>query len=46
MTPRQIVGIALAGGIPDQVPFHDSYWATTLARWRNEGLPAGVGRRP
>lgn len=27
---------------PDRVPIHDSPWATTLRRWRREGMPEGV----
>lgn len=30
------------GGIPDRIPADDSYWETTLDRWRREGLPAGT----
>jgi uroporphyrinogen decarboxylase len=32
----------LAGGVPDRVPLFDSYWTTTVERWRREGLPADV----
>jgi len=31
----------LDGRIPDRVPADDSYWETTVERWRAEGLPAG-----
>ena len=40
MTSRERVRIALEGGIPDQVPYQDAFWATTVERWRTEGLPA------
>ncbi|MBL7201529.1 MAG: hypothetical protein ISS56_15425 [Anaerolineae bacterium] len=42
MNGRQRVAAVFAGGIPDRVPLTDSYWETTIARWRREGLPAGV----
>ena len=28
---------------PDRIPMHDSPWGPTVARWRREGLPEGVG---
>ena len=28
---------------PDRIPMHDSPWASTIARWRREGLPDNVG---
>ena len=28
---------------PDRIPMVDGPWGTTVARWRREGLPAGVG---
>jgi len=28
---------------PDRLPMHDGPWASTLERWRREGLPEGVG---
>ncbi|MBI3971793.1 MAG: hypothetical protein HY332_10940 [Chloroflexi bacterium] len=31
--------LALAHREPDRVPIHDSPWPTTVARWREEGLP-------
>jgi uroporphyrinogen decarboxylase len=40
MNARERVATILAGGVPDRVPLFDSYWATTLERWRREGLPA------
>lgn len=27
---------------PDRVPMHDGPWASTVSRWRKEGLPEGV----
>ena len=42
MTSRERVQIALHNGIPDRVPYQDVFWATTIERWRTEGLPAGV----
>jgi uroporphyrinogen decarboxylase len=34
--------LALAHREPDRVPIHDSPWPTTVARWREEGLPANT----
>ena len=42
MTSRERIQTVLSGGVPDRVPFQDSYWATTVQRWRREGLPASV----
>ena len=42
MNSRERVACVLDGGIPDRVPMSDSYWETTIARWRREGLPDGV----
>jgi len=42
MTSRERVRTVLSGGVPDRVPFQDSYWETTLQRWHREGLPAEV----
>ena len=39
MTSQERVSIVLSGGVPDRVPFQDSYWGTTIQRWRSEGLP-------
>jgi uroporphyrinogen decarboxylase len=36
------VQTVLSGGVPDRVPFEDAYWATTIQRWRREGLPSNV----
>lgn len=41
MTLRERVRRALAHEEADRVPVYDALWATTLARWRAEGLPAG-----
>jgi uroporphyrinogen decarboxylase len=30
------------GGIPDRVPVYEQFWASTVERWHEEGLPAGV----
>jgi len=40
MNSRKRLQTVLSGGIPDRVPFQDSYWQTTIERWRGEGLPA------
>ena len=32
----------LSRGVPDRVPFHDTYWETTVQRWHEEGLPQDV----
>ena len=42
MTSRERVLMVLSGAIPDRVPFHDSYWGTTIQRWHSEGLPGNV----
>jgi len=42
MDSRERVLTVLSGGIPDRVPLDDSYWETTVERWRREGLPQGV----
>jgi uroporphyrinogen decarboxylase len=42
MDARERVGTILAGGTPDRVPLFDSYWTTTVERWRHEGLPPDV----
>ncbi|MBT5875906.1 MAG: hypothetical protein HOH43_20940 [Candidatus Latescibacteria bacterium] len=39
MTPRERIATVMSGGIPDRVPIHDTYWETTVQRWRGEGLP-------
>ena len=40
MTSRERLKAVIEGKIPDRVPFQDSYWKTTIERWRREGLPA------
>ena len=42
MTSRERLKAIMEGKIPDRVPLQDSYWQTTLERWRREGLPADV----
>ena len=42
MTSRERIQTVLSGGIPDRVPFQDSYWATTTQRWHREGLPTSI----
>jgi uroporphyrinogen decarboxylase len=42
MTSRERVSMVMSGEVPDRVPFHDSYWGTTIQRWRNEGLPGNI----
>lgn len=39
MTSRERVLMVLHHREPDRVPIDDSPWATTIARWRREGLP-------
>ena len=41
VTSRQRILTVLDGGVPDRVPLHDTYWETTIDRWRSEGLPKG-----
>jgi len=42
MTSQERILTVLSGGIPDRVPYVDSFWATTIERWRREGLPSNV----
>jgi len=42
MTSQERVRLALEHHEADRVAIHDSPWATTIARWRTEGLPEGV----
>lgn len=42
MNSYERVAAVLAGQVPDRVPLFDSYWTTTVERWRREGLPRGV----
>ncbi len=39
MTSRERFLAVLQHEEPDRVPIHDSPWATTIARWHEEGLP-------
>jgi uroporphyrinogen decarboxylase len=32
----------MSGQTPDRVPYHDAFWATTIERWRKEGMPDDV----
>jgi uroporphyrinogen decarboxylase len=45
MDSRDRVLRVLSGQIPDRVPLDDSYWETTVARWRREGLPPDLSPR-
>ena len=42
MTSQERIRTVLEGGVPDRVPFHDAFWATTVERWRREGMPVDV----
>jgi len=42
MDSRQRIRMALDHKEPDRVPIHDSPWASTVGRWRREGLPEGI----
>ena len=42
LTPRERVHLALSHKEADRIPIHDSVWAATASRWRNEGLPAEI----
>jgi len=42
MTSRERLATVLNGGQPDRVPICDTYWGTTVDRWRREGLPEDV----
>jgi uroporphyrinogen decarboxylase len=42
MTGKERVHAELNFQEPDRVPITDSPWATTIARWQREGLPADV----
>lgn len=45
MQARERVLRVFAGDLPDRVPMDDTFWDTTVERWREEGLPAGVSPR-
>jgi uroporphyrinogen decarboxylase len=42
MLPVERIRAALNHKEADRVPFTDNLWATTIERWRREGLPPGV----
>ena len=42
MRSRERIQTVLSGGVPDRVPYQDSFWAATVQRWRTEGLPADI----
>jgi uroporphyrinogen decarboxylase len=42
LTARERICRAIAHKEPDRVPIHDSVWAATASRWRNEGMPADI----
>ena len=42
MNSKERVSCVFGGGVPDRVPMSDSYWETTIDRWRREGLPPNV----
>jgi len=42
MTSRERIATIFRRGIPDRIAIADVFWDSTLARWRREGLPAGV----
>lgn len=42
MTKRERVVCALEHRTPDRIPASDSFWDTTLLRWKQEGFPEGA----
>jgi len=42
MTSRERITAALEHREADRVPFWESYWGGTIARWHREGLPEGA----
>lgn len=42
MNARERINLALRHREADRIPIHDSPWAATMDRWRNEGLPSGI----
>jgi uroporphyrinogen decarboxylase len=42
MTSRERIATILRHGVPDRIAMADSFWDSTLARWRREGLPAAI----
>ncbi len=43
MTSKERIALALQHKEADRIAIHDSPWGTTIERWRQEGLPEGVG---
>ncbi|MGI5818337.1 MAG: uroporphyrinogen decarboxylase family protein [Armatimonadota bacterium] len=43
MTSRERITAVIRGEEPDRIPMHDSPWASTITRWRSEGLPEDTG---
>jgi len=43
VTGRERFRLALGHREPDRIPYTDAPWATTVERWRREGLPRDVG---
>jgi uroporphyrinogen decarboxylase len=39
MDSRERIRRIISGEFPDQIPLFDTYWITTIERWRQEGLP-------
>ncbi|MEA3402873.1 MAG: uroporphyrinogen decarboxylase family protein [Armatimonadota bacterium] len=42
MTSRERITAAITHQEADRIPMHDSPWASTIERWRREGLPEDV----
>lgn len=42
MTKRERVVCALEHRTPDRIPASDSFWDTTLLRWKEEGFPEEI----
>ena len=42
MTSQERINLTLQHREPDRVAIYDSPWGTTIRRWREEGLPAGI----
>lgn len=42
MTSRERILAVVNHREPDRIPMNDSPWASTVVRWREEGLPEGV----
>jgi hypothetical protein len=42
MDSRERLKLVLEHREADRVPIHDHLWASTVDRWRNEGLPSGL----